>query len=82
MLFGVSVSTFTIPCRAYDMVLARLPMVVLSEEVILPAVTSLSASFTFSIAACARERGHEGIYSFLIIRVRMLLLYVTQFICL
>lgn len=39
------------------MVLARLDMTIFSEVVILPAATSLSASFTFSMAACAKERG-------------------------
>lgn len=37
------------------MVLACLDMLTLSEVVILPAATSLSASFTFSMAACVKE---------------------------
>ncbi len=39
------------------MMLARLDMEIFSEVVILPAATSLSASFTFSMAACVKERG-------------------------
>ncbi len=39
------------------MMLARLDMEIFSEVVILPAATSLSASFTFSIAACVKEGG-------------------------
>ena len=40
-----------VPCNAYDIVLVRLPMVILSAAVILLVATSLSASFTFSMAA-------------------------------
>ncbi len=39
------------------MMLARLDMEIFSDVVILPAATSLSASFTFSMAACVKEGG-------------------------
>lgn len=54
-LHRFNVSERVSPCNEYDIVLTRLAIVTLSWGEILPAATSLSPSFTFSMAACGRK---------------------------